>query len=122
MLNAVNATRTVASILAGVIASVLVGCGGHSERTLPVRTALDEGRPRAAIAALNKELEVDHDGDMPKKIEGDNALLVLDRASIQQSLAQWQLAENDFQAADKAIDMLDLAHNAGEGLVGLPKR
>jgi hypothetical protein len=116
VLNAVNATRTVASILAGVIASVLVGCGGHSERTLPVRTALDEGRPRAAIAALNKELEVDHDGDMPKKIEGDNALLVLDRASIQQSLAQWQLAENDFQAADKAIDMLDLAHNAGDSI------
>jgi hypothetical protein len=93
---------------------LLIGCSGHSERTLPVRTALDEGYPRAAIAALNKELDVDHDGDMPKKIEGDDALLVLDRASINQSLAQWQLAENDYQAADKAVDMLDLSHDAAD--------
>ena len=110
------ASRPVALAIAGAFASLLAGCSGHSERTLPVRTALDEGYPRQAIAALNKELEVDHDGDMPKKIEGDNALLVLDRASIQQSLAQWKLAENDFQAADKAIDMLDLAHNAGDSI------
>ena len=41
---------------------------------------------------------------------------MLDRASIQQSLAQWQLSQNDFQAADKAIDMLDLAHNAGDSI------
>jgi len=109
-------TRALAATFAANCLTLLVGCGGHSERTLPVRTALDEGSPRGAIAALNKELEVDHDGDMPKKIEGDNALLVLDRASIQQSLAQWQLAENDFQAADKAIDMLDLAHNAGDSI------
>ncbi len=115
-MEATNAGRGLASVLTAGFVSVLVGCSGHSERTLPVRTALDEGAPRAAIHALNKELEVDHDGDMPTKIEGDNALLVLDRASIQQSLAQWKLAQNDFQAADKAIDMLDLAHNAGDSI------
>ncbi len=111
-----NAGRVLGTAISAACASVLVGCGGHSARTLEMRTALDEGRPRAAIASLDKELDVDHDGDMPKKIEGDNALLVLDRASIQQSLAQWPFAENDFQAADKAIDMLDLAHNASDSI------
>ena len=41
---------------------------------------------------------------------------MLDRASIQQSLAQYPNSQRDFQAADKAIDMLDLAHNAGDSI------
>jgi tetratricopeptide (TPR) repeat protein len=98
---------------AGALA-FMQGCGGHSERTLPVRTALDEGQPRAAITEINKELGVTKDDELPKKVEGDDALLVLDRATIQQSLAQYEPSKKDFQAADKAIDMLDLARNAGD--------
>jgi hypothetical protein len=101
------------SILLGALA-VLEGCGGHTERTLPMRTALDVGNPRGAIASLNEELSVGSDKELPKDLEGDNALLVLDRASIQQSLAQFGESKRDFEAADKAIDMLDLAHNAGD--------
>jgi len=95
-------------------ASLLIGCGGHEARTLKMRTALDVGAPREAIGALNEELDVKKDDELPKDLEGDNALLVLDRASIQQSLAQFPAASRDFEAADKAIDMLDLAHNAGD--------
>ncbi len=104
-------------VLAGALALLapsLVACGGHEERTLKIRTALDEGRPREAIAACNEELDVAKDEELPKDLEGDNALIVLDRGSIQQSLAQWQNSARDYEAADKAIDMLDLAHNAGD--------
>jgi len=96
--------------------ALLVGCGGHEARTLKMRTALDEGAPRAAIAALNEELDVKSDDELPKDLEGDNALLVLDRASIQQSLAQFVASSRDFEAADKAIDMLDLARNASDSI------
>jgi len=92
----------------------LIGCGGHTERTLAMRTALDVGNPRGAIAALNEEMSVGSDKELPKDLEGDNALLVLDRASIQQSVAQFGDSKRDFEAADKAIDMLDLAHNTGD--------
>jgi hypothetical protein len=94
----------------------LVACGGHTERTVKVRGALDVGQPRAAIAALNEELDVKNDTDLPNEMVGDNALLVLDRASIQQSLAQWNNSKRDFEAADKAIDMLDLARTAGDDI------
>lgn len=104
---AVVATFTVAS---------LVGCGGHEARTLRVRSALDDGQPRAAIAAINEEIGVKADTDLPTELEGDNALLVLDRATIQQSLAAFDRSEVDFQAADKAIDMLDLSHDASDTL------
>jgi hypothetical protein len=108
--------RATYAVLAGASLFLLVGCGGHAARTLPMRTALDEGAPRVAIAALDKELGVAKDSDLPANVQGDEALLVLDRASIQQSLAQFRLSETDYQAADKAIDMLDLSRNAGDSI------
>lgn len=92
------------------------GCGGHEARTLPVRSALDRGAPKEALAALNEELDVKSSKDLPSDIQGDKALLVLDRASIQQSLASFADSSRDFEAADKAIDMLDLSHNAADTL------
>lgn len=107
--------RAYAGVLSfAAMALVQIGCGGHTARTLEMRTALDEGAPRRAVASLNKELDVDKDADLPKKLEGDDALLVLDRGSIQQSLAQFKDSERDFEAADKAIDMLDLSSNAAD--------
>lgn len=94
----------------------LVGCGGHEARTLKMRTALDAGDAKGAIKAVNDELEVSSAKELPKDIQGDNALLVLDRGSIQQGLIQFDLSKQDFEAADKAIDMLDLAHNAGDSI------
>lgn len=94
----------------------LVGCGGHEARTLKMRTALDVGDGKGAIKAINEELEVESDKKLPKDIKGDNALLVLDRGSIQQGLAQFDFSKQDFEAADKAIDMLDLAHNTGDSI------
>ncbi len=99
-----------------VVAQILTGCGGHELRTIQARSALDAGQPRQAIEHINKELGVGSDKDLPSDLEGDNALLVLDRGTIQQSLTQFELSERDFQASDKAIDMLDLAHNAGDSI------
>ncbi|HMI88187.1 MAG TPA: hypothetical protein VK550_29080 [Polyangiaceae bacterium] len=99
-----------------VVAQTLAGCGGHEMRTIQARTALDAGQPRQAIEHINKQLGVDSDKDLPSELAGDNALLVLDRGTIQQSLTQFELSERDLQASDKAIDMLDLAHNAGDSI------
>lgn len=97
-----------------VTAPWLIGCGGHEARTLKMRTALDAGNAKAAIHELNEELDVKDAKDLPKNIKGDNALLVLDRASIQQGITEWALSKRDFEAADKAIDMLDLSSNAAD--------
>jgi hypothetical protein len=94
----------------------LVGCGGHEARTLKMRTALDVGNAKGAIAAIDEELEVKSPKDLPADIKGDNAILVLDRASIQQGLIEFPDSKRDFEAADKSIDMLDLAHNASDSI------
>lgn len=111
-----RALSTALPSLAVGLTAFLVGCGGHEARTLKMRTALDEGNAKGAISAVNEELEVKSAADLPKDIKGDNAILVLDRASIQQSVAEFKWSKRDFEAADKAIDMLDLARNAGDSI------
>lgn len=105
-----------AAILFTLACLGLAGCASHSERTRPVRTALDEGRPREAIRLLNGAMGVKSDTQLPEDMDSDNALFVLDRASIQQSLAQFRASKRDFETADKAIDMLDLAHDAKDSI------
>lgn len=95
----------------------LTGCGGHSARTAKMRTALDAGDARAAVAALNEEMGVASDEELPKDLKGDDALLVLNRGSIQQGLAEFDLSKQDLEAADKAIDMLDLSRSTGDAIV-----
>jgi hypothetical protein len=103
-------------LLVLVSSAWLVGCGGHAGRTLKMRSALDSGNAQSAIAAIDEELEVKSPKDLPADIKGDNAILVLDRASIQQGVAEFPLSKRDFEAADKSIDMLDLARNAGDSI------
>ena len=108
--------RAVAPVVALVAMPWLTGCGGHSARTLQMRTALDAGNARGAIHELNEELDVKDAKDLPADIKGDNAILVLDRASIQQGAGEFPLSKRDFEAADKSIDMLDLARNAADSI------
>jgi hypothetical protein len=97
-----------------LLALATAACAGHSEHTLPVRTALDAGDTRGAIRLLDERMNVKAEGDLPADMGSDNALYVLDRGSLQQSIAAFDRSKRDLEAADKAIDMLDLAHNAGD--------
>jgi hypothetical protein len=103
-------------VVALVATPWLTGCGGHSARTLEMRTALDAGNAKGALHALDEELDVKDPKDLPADIKGDNAILVLDRASIQQGVGEFPLSKRDFEAADKSIDMLDLARNAADSI------
>jgi hypothetical protein len=109
----VLAVRRLSALLAaGLSLAGLEGCASHSERGLLVRTALDEGNPREAIHQLDENMEVKSDADQPSDLSSDNALWLLDRASVQQAVTQFDHSRRDFEVADKAIDMLDLAHDA----------
>jgi hypothetical protein len=108
--------RAVVPVVALVAMPWLTGCGGHTARTLEMRTALDAGNAKGAIHALDEELDVKDPKDLPADIKGDNAILVLDRASIQQGVGEFPLSKRDFEAADKSIDMLDLARNAADSI------
>ncbi len=88
------------------------GCAGHAGRTQGARSALDAGQPKAALAALNEQLEVDSETDIPDKLEGDAALFLLDRSIVLQQLDQPKLSSRDLELADKHIEVLDFSRGA----------
>jgi hypothetical protein len=104
--------RNLAGVAAALALVFVEGCASHSEQMLPVRVALDEGDPRGAIALLNQRMGVASDAQLPADMKSDKALFVLDRGSIQQSIGGYDRSKADLEAADKGIDMLDLAHDA----------
>lgn len=110
------ATSRGASTLTARLLTLLClwGCG-HSARTETMRHALDAGDLRGAIGSLNQELGVKSDRELPKKMD-DDALLVLDRASLQQARGQFRLSQRDFETADKAIDRLDIQHSTADDI------
>jgi uncharacterized protein len=95
-----------ASLLAVI---VLVGCAGHDAKTLAARNALDAGDPRGALKALNEQLQVNSEKDLPAKVQGDNSLLLLDRAMVLQELDKYPLSSRDLEVSDKQIEILDLS-------------
>ncbi|HEY4015727.1 MAG TPA: hypothetical protein VGM06_20445 [Polyangiaceae bacterium] len=102
---------------AGVVLALgPAACAGHSEYTLPVRTALDAGDTRGAIRLLDERMKVSAEGDLPADMGSDNALYVLDRGTLQQSILAFDRSKRDLEAADKAIDMLDLSRGAGDSI------
>lgn len=88
------------------------GCAGHAERTKGARTALDVRNPREALKQINEELDVDSEKELPKSLEGDEVLLVLDRALVLQQLDQFALSSRDLEAADKQVEILDFSRGS----------
>jgi hypothetical protein len=96
------------------------GCAGHAARTEGARTALDEGRPKEALRLLDDELDVHAAAELPTKVGGDNALLLLDRAMVLQEIAstsaagarEYAWSSRDLEAADKQVEILDLSRGA----------
>ncbi|HEX3346161.1 MAG TPA: hypothetical protein VHS09_16370, partial [Polyangiaceae bacterium] len=68
---------------------------------LPVRVALDQGNIGGAIALLDENMGVRSEAELPADMQSDKALFVLDRGSIQQSVARFDRSEADLEAADK---------------------
>jgi hypothetical protein len=105
-----------AIVLLSLAAVALFGCAGHEARVKAALDALDGGQLEQATAELNLEMEVASNEELPPDLGGDNALLLLDRATILQSMDRYELSQRDFGAADKAIDVLDLSRNAAHDI------
>jgi tetratricopeptide (TPR) repeat protein len=111
MANSLFFARAMSAI--ALCASFAGGCSGHSDRTATARQALDRHDAKGALALYNKELEVSSGKELPKKVDGDNALLILDRSLILQQLQDYQNSSRDLETADKQVEMLDFTRSSG---------
>jgi len=106
-LNAARFCKPLAAFFLVFGGTLTLGCADHASHTLPARTALDAGHGDQALAALDKELEVDRPEDVPPKIESDKVLFLLDRAMVLNQLERYKLVSRDLEIADKSLEILD---------------
>jgi uncharacterized protein len=93
---------------------LVAGCAGHAARTQSARSALDSNKPDQALSALNEQLEVKSAKDLPEEVDGDNALLILDRSLVLQQLGEYQLSSRDLETADKQVELLDFSRSTAD--------
>jgi tetratricopeptide (TPR) repeat protein len=100
------------SSFAALVVFVLAGCASYSEHTKEARSALDAGDADKALKLYNERLEVESAKELPKKVGGDNTLMILERSMILQQLQQYALSSRDMEIADKQIEILDFDRKA----------
>ena len=61
----------------GLLTAVTLGCAGYAESVADMRRSLLNGNKAGALEHVNDALDVRDSEDYPKKLKGDNALLVL---------------------------------------------
>jgi len=106
--------RPATGLLLGAVVlwTFATGCATYSERTAAARAHARAGDYQGALDELNDFLGVPG-GELPDTLDSDTALGVLERASVLQALQEYETSTADYQAADKALEVLDLGSDAG---------
>jgi hypothetical protein len=92
-------------------AALAAGCAGYAGEVKEIRSALLAGDAGRALGHSCAALEVKEPDQYPADVGGNTALLVLERASIQQALGRNDGSALDFQVADKNLELLDLKND-----------
>jgi hypothetical protein len=96
----------------GMLCILGSGCsGGYAGAVSEMHLSIDRGRPEAALVHVNMALGVDSSSQLPPQTDGDTPLLLLERASLLQSLDRHGEAARDFAEADKSVEVLDFTQD-----------
>jgi len=93
------------------------GCATYSDKTAAARLAVTQGDLDGAVDELNDFLKVNKAEKLPSKWKGETALAVLERGTVLHAKNEYDLSARDIQAAEKELELLDLANGAA-GAIG----
>ena len=102
-----------ALLLAGLLSS---GCATYTDRMQAATLAVQSGAYATSLDALNKALRVDSEKELPRRWRGTDALTVLERSIVLQSLGRYDQSRRDLSAAEQEIELLDLRRNGVDAL------
>jgi hypothetical protein len=92
-------------------------CATYSDKTEEARRALRRGDYAESLALWNKLLKVRSSEKLPDDWKKNTPLVVLERATVLMALGEHELSARDYQAADKELELLDIARD-GAGKIG----
>lgn len=98
----------------GALACVLglSACRSYSERLEPVRYAVAAGDPQAGLDRIDSMLKLDKPTALPDKWGKEVPLMILERATLQQAVGEYEASIVNFGAAEQELEFLDLARDA----------
>lgn len=88
---------------------VLMSCATYSERTDDARRALRRGDYAGSVAQWNKVLKVRKATEIPTRLKKNWELVILERATVLQAMGEWEASAENFEFADKQLELLDIA-------------
>jgi len=97
--------------LLAVCVAFAPGCATYSDRMEKARIAVTAGDYARGIEQLDKIIDVDDPDRMPDKYKDETALGMLERATLKQATETYPSSARDFTAADKALELLDIAND-----------
>lgn len=108
----------VRGLFAGLlVASVLAsGCATYTDRMQAATLAVQSGAYASSLDSLNKALRVDSEQELPRRWRGTDALTVLERGIVLQSLGRYAESSRDLSAAEQEIELLDLRRSGVDAL------
>lgn len=101
----------------GVLLLLLAGgCATYTDRMQTATQAVQAGAYTTSLEALNKALRVDSEQELPTRWRSTDALTVLERGIVLQSLGRYKESSRDLSAAELEIELLDLRRNGVDAL------
>lgn len=85
------------------------GCATYSDTVRDAHKAVASSHPERAVNLINKELQTPNSNRLPKEFEDESVLLLLERATVLQSLGKYKLAARDMMAVDDHMEWLSIA-------------
>lgn len=106
------------ALLSGLLLAVLLasGCATYTDRMQAATLAVQTGNYATSLESLNKALRVDSEEELPRRWRGTDALTVLERGIVLQSLGRYAESSKDLSAAEQEIELLDLRRNGIDAL------
>ncbi len=93
------------------IALAFGACAGYEGDVKEIRSSLLAGNELRALHMANTALEVEEPDHYPIDLDGENALLVLERGTIKQGLGRYKSSALDLRISDKHLEMLDVKND-----------
>lgn len=87
----------------------LCACRTYGDKLASTRHAVAQGEPQAALAQVDELLDLDSPSQLPERWGKEVPLLVLERATLLQAVADYSSSRSNFQAAEEELEMLDLS-------------
>src|SRR5690606_4372539 len=85
------------------------GCATYADHTRAARESIARGDLAAGEAHLNELLGVESSRELPAEWGSETALALLERATVLQAMGDYATSARDFGAADKHLELLDIA-------------